>query len=99
MLKDATGFKKVYIEAGKTAEKAPTAARQIFRLHKSGSYTGELPAAPIFRQGKKQRVGYSPLKKRVLAKRAEVIPAHKPRSIQAVREGVEDALNQRDQVK
>ena len=36
MLKDATGFKKVYIAAGKTAEKASTAARQIFRLHKSG---------------------------------------------------------------
>ena len=28
-----------------------------------------------------------------------VIPSHKPRIVQAVREGVEDALNQRDQVK
>lgn len=48
---------------------------------------------------KQQRIGYGSLKKRVLAKCAEVIPSHEPRIVQAVREGVKDALNQRNQVK
>ena len=92
-------LKRFTLQPGRRQKKRPRLPDKFSAYTNQADIQGNCQQRRYPDKEKKQRVGYSPLKKRVLAKRAEVIPSHKPRSIQAVREGVEDALNQRNQVK
>ena len=92
-------LKRFTLQPGRRQKKRPRLPYKFSAYTNQADIQGNCQQRRYPDKEKQQRVGYDSLKKRVLAKRAEVIPSHKPRGIQAVREGVEDALNQRNQVK
>ena len=92
-------LKRFTLQPGRREKKRPRLPDKFSAYTNQADIQGNCQQRRYPDKEKQQRIGYGSLKKRVLAKRAEVIPAHKPRIVQAVREGVEDALNQRDQIK